>query len=150
MASDGLYRPITRVMFAAEWEWGGGKPGLGHWMNVLLYALTGYVLYRLLNRLTANTFLSFTASLIFIAHPIHTEVVANIKSRDEILSFLSCLFAMGSYMDYLVKKSWTGMIGSFALLFLALGSKESAITFIAVIPLMGWFFNRSKPVSEIS
>ena len=48
MATDGLYRPVVRIIFAAEWEWGGGKPALGHGINVILFALTGLFLFRVL------------------------------------------------------------------------------------------------------
>jgi hypothetical protein len=34
------------------------------------------------------------AALIYAAHPIHTEAVANIKGRDEIMSMLGSVFAL--------------------------------------------------------
>jgi len=150
MASDGLYRPITRMMFAFEWEWGGGKPALGHWMNVLLYALTGWMLFRFLFKWTYGNFLlAFASSLIFIAHPIHTEVVANIKSRDEILAFLFCLWSLDLYLDGLRKHTLWKSASCGLLLFLALGSKESAITFLAIFPLAGWFFSKGSTGSDL-
>ncbi|MFM7079409.1 MAG: tetratricopeptide repeat protein, partial [Bacteroidota bacterium] len=151
MPNDGLYRPIPRLMFAAEWEWGGGKPFLGHLMNVLLYALTGFLLYRILFRMTnGSVFLSMVASLVFIAHPVHTEVVANIKSRDEILAFLFCMVSLDFYLQALrnptvIKNTLSGLF-----FFLALLSKESAITFLAILPLAGWFFAEKKSLSTIS
>ncbi|MCK5029515.1 MAG: hypothetical protein KAR57_07770, partial [Bacteroidales bacterium] len=73
---------------------------VSHFLNVLLYALTALVLFILLERLFSNHksdkwywSLPFVASLLFLAHPIHTEVVANIKGRDEILSLLGVLLA---------------------------------------------------------
>ncbi|MBK9319544.1 MAG: hypothetical protein IPM91_12505 [Bacteroidetes bacterium] len=40
-----------------------------------------------------------TAAL-FAVHPIHTEVVANIKSLDEILAFLFCLLSLDLFLEY--------------------------------------------------
>lgn len=150
MTNDGLYRPIPRLMFAAEWEWGGGKPFIGHFINVLLYALTGFILYRVLFKLTRGSMIfAFLASLIFIAHPIHTEVVANIKSRDEILALLFCCFALGSYLDAIADSSKRGLVFSGIFLFLGLLSKESAITFFAVLPLAGWFVSEDTKITNL-
>ncbi|MEY3344199.1 MAG: hypothetical protein RL090_1883 [Bacteroidota bacterium] len=145
MPNDGLYRPIPRLMFAAEWEWGGGKPLLGHLMNVLLYTITGLMLFRILFRMTRGSLMiSMVASLVFIAHPIHTEVVANIKSRDEILAFLFCMISLDFYLKALRESSVIKNLLSGLFFFLALLSKESAITFLAILPLSGWFFNEDK------
>src|SRR6185436_20228612 len=74
---DWLYRPLSMVMFAAEWEIAPNKPALGHWINVLLYALTAVVLLKFLSNLfeNKNVLLPLAITLIWIAHPIHTEVV---------------------------------------------------------------------------
>ncbi len=144
MATDGLYRPVVRIMLAAEWEWGGGKPALGHWINVILFALSGLVLFRVLFKMTGGSLMiPFMASLLFACHPIHTEVVANIKSRDEILAFLFCMLALDHYLKSLENRAWLSSAFSAIFMFLAMGSKESAITFLAVLPLAGWFFKKN-------
>ncbi|MFN5224082.1 MAG: tetratricopeptide repeat protein [Bacteroidota bacterium] len=150
MATDGLYRPVVRIMFAAEWEWGGGKPALGHVINVILFALTGLFLFRVLFKLTSGgLMIAFMASLLFACHPIHTEVVANIKSRDEILAFLFCVLALDQYLKWLDKSGWVPAALSGLFMFLAMGSKESAITFLAVLPLTGWFFRKEVAYQKI-
>ena len=79
-------------MFAVEWQLAPEKPELSHWINVLLFALTCFVLFNTLSLYLQKGFLiPFIAALLFAAHPLHTEVVANIKSRDEILSLLFVL-----------------------------------------------------------
>src|SRR5258705_7901226 len=83
------YRPLPLVMLAVEWEFFPANPKLSHFLNVLLYAITCWLLFRLLCRLfTQNLIFPFAVCLLFVAHPIHTEVVNNIKSGDEILCFL--------------------------------------------------------------
>jgi Tfp pilus assembly protein PilF len=150
MTSDGLYRPVVRMMFSAEWEWGGGKPALGHWMNVLIYAFTGFMLFKVLIRMTrGNLFLAFIAALLFACHPIHTEVVANIKSRDELLAFLFCILTIDRYLAWLDKPIISKAVWSGLFMFLALGSKESAITFLAILPLTGWFFCNDIKFSQL-
>ena len=66
-------------------------------------------------------------------HPLHSEVVANIKGRDEIFTLgfaLSALYLMFKYNGAL-----RFALISATLLFLSLLSKENGITFLAIIPL---------------
>ena len=42
--NDWLYRPLSLVMFAIEWQLAPGVPALGHLVNVALYAVTAVVL----------------------------------------------------------------------------------------------------------
>jgi tetratricopeptide (TPR) repeat protein len=138
---DDLYRPLVKAMFAIEWAISPENAAPGHWINVLLYALTGCVLFRLLFRLTrGNMVFAAVAASLFMLHPIHTEVVANIKSRDEILSLLFCLLALGTFMKAISNSKMSTLVVSGVYYFLALASKESAITFLAVFPLAAWFF----------
>lgn len=140
---DLLYRPITKAMFAIEWSLSPGNPLPGHLMNVLLFALTGWILFRFLLRLTeGNTLLSFVTAMLFMAHPIHTEVVANIKSRDEILALLGGLAALDFFLQFLRSGKSIHLALSTLFYFLALLSKESAITFLVIFPLAGWWYSK--------
>ena len=42
---EGLYRPLSIALFAIEWQISPGNPHLGHWVNVLLYVLTAFMLF---------------------------------------------------------------------------------------------------------
>ena len=138
---DELYRPIPKAMFAIEWALSPDKAGLGHWVNVLLYAATGLLLFFTLSKYTRhNLIIPFVASVLFIAHPIHTEVVASIKSRDEILSLFFVLLSMNFIHSYLVKEKSMSIIAALVCFLLSLLSKESGITFLAVFPLAIYFF----------
>ncbi len=84
------------------------------------------------------------ATLIFMAHPVHTEVVANIKSRDEILSFLNGTLALLLVFDYSKSKNWISLALAVIFFFLSLLSKETAMTTLAIIPFMLFFFTPKK------
>ena len=73
------YRPITKVTYAIEWQFFGENPHVSHFINILLYALTGIVLFLLLRRLLSNYHIlfPFLTVMLFLAHPLHTEVVAS-------------------------------------------------------------------------
>lgn len=120
---------------------------VSHLINVLLFALTTLILFILLERLFKNykpdkwyLSIAFIASLLFLAHPIHTEVVANIKGRDEILSLLGALLAALFTIKYIDKQKPYYIVLSFVSFLFALFSKEVAITFLAIIPLCIYFF----------
>ena len=146
------YRPLSLITYAIEHDITGGlNPGVSHWINILLYALTGLLLFRVLSMLMrkrrAVTWwlaIPFLASLFFIAHPIHSEAVANIKGRDEILALLLSLTTLYAGLRYMDKTRITWLISSCLLFFLALLSKENSITFLAVIPMAIYFFSEYK------
>jgi tetratricopeptide (TPR) repeat protein len=149
--SGGLqqYRPLSLVTFAIEWEFFPNNPAAGHFMNVFFYALTGFILFRLLCRLFRNNLvIPFVATLLFMAHPVHTEVVANIKSRDEILCMLFSIVSLYWILDFIDEKKISKLLLSAFTFFLAILSKENALTMIAVVPLMLYFF-RQIPVKRI-
>lgn len=142
LVNDELYRPLPKAIFATLWEIAPNNPYPGHLLNVLLYALTGFVLYFFLFRIFSNTFFAFAASLLFIAHPLHTEVVANIKSMDEILAFLFCILSGIFLFKRIDKKKYYYLFLSSFFYALALLSKESSVTFLAVFPLLIYFFSK--------
>jgi len=133
-----LYRPLSLVMFALEWEISPNNSSIHHLINILIYGLLGVVLFIFLNNLfrEQKPILAFLATALFIAHPIHTEVVANIKSRDELLAFFLIVLSLQMLLNYVRNKKVLSLLISIVLYFLAFMSKESAITFLAIIPLI--------------
>ncbi len=163
--SGGRYRPLSIVTFAVEQQFFGAvtdpaqdsiiKLGVGyqqempyekkfmqemhvrHVVNVLLYALMGVILLWFLRSVVfkSNPLPAFIAALLFVIHPIHTEVVANVKSRDEIMSLLFiCLTFIFAFKSMQYGKKWFTVVGLLSY-FLAFLSKEYAITLVALLPL---------------
>jgi len=150
---NNLYRPLSKAMFAIEWQVSPNNPSIHHFMNVLLYSIACILLFFVLISYTKiNTFLVFLITILFVAHPIHTEVVANIKSRDEIMSMIFLLSSLLFISKYLKESKSSHLIISLACFFLALLSKESAIVYVALAPLFIYFFKEtsSKTLIKIS
>lgn len=147
---DGLYRPLSLAMFATEWEIAPDKPALSHWVNVLLYAITAAVLFWVMRQLLVqySVVIPFLACLLFVVHPLHTEVVANIKSRDEILSLLFMLLSLSALLNNHKNKIAFSILSGL-LFFIALLSKESGVTMLVGFPLMLWAFTdrRAKEIA---
>ena len=142
--TGGRYRPLSLVMFAIEYEFFPDQPLIGHFVNILLYGLTGLLLFKVLHKWLARfegaVVMAFITTLLFIIHPIHTEVVANIKSRDEILGLFLVLVTFYGIHKVLAEDNnkWLGIaLGAF---FLSMLAKENAFTFVALIPLSLFVF----------
>ncbi len=137
-----LYRPLSLVMFAVEVQFFGLNPFVGHLFNVLTFMGCVLMLFLFLNKLFEGkkTAIAFIAALVFALHPIHTEVVANIKSRDELLCYFFGFLSLNLFMYYMKSgKMWQLLLGAFAL-YLSYISKETVIAFVAIIPLIFFFY----------
>jgi tetratricopeptide (TPR) repeat protein len=146
-AKLGYYRPLSLVSFAIENEFFGNNPHVSHFNNALLYGLTGLMLCLFLIQLFPNKHpgFAFLVSLIFIAHPIHTEVVANIKSRDEILSFLNSIIMLFFAYRFTTSKKTKDLVWSLIFFYLAMLSKETALVGIALVPLFLYYSGLRMP-----
>ena len=138
------YRPIVLASFALEYSLWGFNPFLSHLVNLILFLVCLYLLHLLLSK-NFSSFLSTigvsVALVLFAVHPIHTEVIANVKSRDELLAFLFILLAWILYWN---NKSGTSLV----LFFLALLTKESSVTYIGVIGIFDYCIKEYK-IAEI-
>ncbi len=147
----GRYRPLSVVTFAIEHQFFKLNPHVSHFVNVLLFAITVLLLFLLCERLSiplgsainrSRWYLSlpFVTAVLFLCHPVHTEIVANIKGRDDILAFLFSLITL-LIVIRILKTGTDWLLGVSACTFLlALLSKEGAIVFVALIPLTTRFF----------
>lgn len=145
----GRYRPLSHLMFALEFELFGDNPLPGHLINIILYSLACIILYKALTLLFLNFpfrlwrfSLPFVITLLFALHPLHTESVANIKGRDEILGLIG--FASIAYLSlkYALKSNPKYLAAIVPIFFLSLLSKESSLTYIAAMPLLVLFLKQ--------
>jgi protein O-mannosyl-transferase len=141
-----LYRPLTLSLFAIEWEIWPYQPQAAHIIQVLLFGICCWILFLWLTQLFGDRdpWLSVFIALLFAAHPIHTEVAANIKSGDEILAMLFGLLSMWLFLKSEMKIKSGFFLLSVTCFFLALTSKESAVTLLPIFPLSMWFFKRNE------
>lgn len=146
-----LYRPISQSVFAIIHEFAGLNPVPYHVVHVSFYLILGVVVFFLLKRLFQGKYpyLPLVATLIYMMHPIHTEVVSNVKSEDELLGMLfgslSWLFVL-RFVDEKKIKDWA--LAAFFYL-VAIHSKETPVTFLAVIPMSLFFFRKEVSWQEI-
>jgi hypothetical protein len=147
----GRYRPLSIVTFALEYQVFGKNPFWGHLGNTVLYALLCIILLKLLNKhiFPARPLIAFLAAAIFTMHPVHSEAVANIKSRDEILSLLFLGLTLYYGLDAL--KSNRKILAVLSLFFFALAllSKENGLTFLFILPLAAYVFTNCSRLKKL-
>lgn len=138
------YRPLTIAVFALIHQVFGDTPWPYHLFTVLFFAGTVLLLHRtlllLLRQQAGGQWIAGLAALLFAVHPVHTEVVNNIKSCDEIAALAGGLGAL-----YLALRAFdSGRRGlawaSGGILLLGMLGKENALTFLAVLPMALWMF----------
>lgn len=169
----GRYRPLSVVTFALEQQFMGAVPiegtdsiityGLGfqaeypyekkfisemhtrHLFNVVWYALAAIAVLAFLRVVVfrGSAMVAFVAAVLFVIHPVHTEVVANVKSRDEILSLLFIVLTLLLAVLYSRRRSIKLLVASIACFALALLSKEYAITLLVILPLTLFVFEQA-------
>ncbi|HPK09394.1 MAG TPA: tetratricopeptide repeat protein [Saprospiraceae bacterium] len=150
LVSGGRYRPLSLILFSVEVQLFGLNPFYGHLINVILYALLVLMIFKSLNLVlnyaqlyddATNKSLSFLIALAYSAHPVHTEVVANIKGGDEILAMLFSMISFYYSWKFLISSKTKDVLVALFALFLGLLSKENSISFVFIIPMSMLLFS---------
>lgn len=137
--NTGLYRPLTILSLAINYNVFGPQALGFHLVNVLLHAGVAVLLWRLLSLWGLPALACGLASILFVIHPIHAEVVNEVVGRSELLVALFLLAAF-------IVAQRSGILASLTvclLYLLALLSKEHAIIFLALLPIQESFVARS-------
>ena len=164
--AGGRYRPLSLITFAIEQQFMGvtnDETGNArdariaqemhsrHVVNVLLYILSVIALLYLFRYIVFpdKPMIAFIAALLFTIHPIHTEVVANVKSRDEILSVLFISLTFIKAFKYYDDKKMRDLVLAAVYFFLALLSKEYGVTLIVLLPVSFYIFRKESFLKSI-
>ncbi len=91
-----VYRPLTMVSYGLN-ALLSPNPLSYHLMNVALHALAALAAFSLARSLLRSTPAAGVAALLFAVHPVHTEPVANIAGRAEVLAGLFSLLALACF-----------------------------------------------------
>jgi len=140
-----LYRPLVIFSYALNYLISELNPFGYHLINLLIHLINSILTFFLCLYLfdSWKWISSLIVSLLFAAHPIHTEAVANIVGRAELLCFCFFILALWFYIKVVSAKSARPRL--FYLLSLgcylfALLSKENAITLVGVVILFDWLY----------
>ncbi|OYT72867.1 MAG: hypothetical protein CFK52_03435 [Chloracidobacterium sp. CP2_5A] len=93
------YRPLLAVTLAADYALWGLRPAGYHLTNIMLHASNVGWLFYLLRAYRVAPATSALAALIFAVHPVHTEAVANVIGRAELLGMFFGGLMWGSWIQ---------------------------------------------------
>ena len=148
------YRPLIRSSFAIEYQFFGKNPYISHFFNVIFYLVVILLLFKILRRLFRDYhyLFPFIITLLFAAHPIHTEIVASLKNRDELFMLIFGLLALDMAIRYADTRKNKFIYWAMGMFFLSALSKPTAAAFFLVIPLSLYFFTNLevKTVTRIT
>lgn len=134
-----LYRPAATLSFALDHALHGMRPFGYHLVNVVLHALVS-VLALTVARLFATERVAVAAALLFAVHPIHTEAVANVAGRPELLAAIGILGTLLAWnrarLAETPRSAWAAAIVCGVSFALAVFSKESGVVALPLIVLL--------------
>jgi tetratricopeptide (TPR) repeat protein len=130
------YRPLVHISFAIEHQFLGEHAGVSHFINLLLYLITVCLFFKLCVKWFGenNINIAFLAALIFAVHPIHTEAVASIKNRDELLALLFGLVSIYCITKYTTNLSFKWVLYSSITFTLGMLAKTSIYPITIILP----------------
>ena len=145
------YRPVVLTSFALEYELFGLNPRIGHFMNVLYFALLCLIIFSFLRRILRSRDLSLALviTILYISHPLHVEVVANIKSRDEIFQLAFSLLALIQFEKYYDTSRYKYLLGTVVFFLLGFLSRENAVTILGIIPMYVWLLKEGTTIEKL-
>ncbi|MDO8659373.1 MAG: glycosyltransferase family 39 protein [Candidatus Parcubacteria bacterium] len=130
-AENGLYRPMTLLSYSFNFIIFGQSPFSFHLVNLILYIFICFFIYLLIKKLFKQELFAFLSAILFLVLPIHTEVVANITGRSELLALFFGLLAMLEFSKEKINFYWLGLWS-----FMAVGGKETGVAIVPIIFLM--------------
>jgi glycosyltransferase involved in cell wall biosynthesis len=124
-ASSAYYRPLHNLSYIFT-DIVSSTPGWYHFINLIYFLIAASLVFAFARYLTRNSFFASTTALLFIAHPINTEVVNWVACVPEFLVTIFSLLGIAYYIRYrstaTKKYLWFAIISYF----LGLLSKETA------------------------
>lgn len=140
------YRPILILSYFFEtFLYPNPNYSFSHIVNVMLYGILCFSIYLFLIELPIikNKKIALIITLLFLFHPVHTNVVCNLKSRDNILSMLLSIWSLIFWTKAIYDRKYYFGIIAIALSTLGIFAKLDAI-YVLIIPIILLGFDRDK------
>jgi len=133
-------RPLLNLSFAINYAVGGLDPVGYRVINLALHAACGLLIFALASRTLASADIGFAVALLWIVHPLNSEVVDYVTQRSESLMalfYLLTLYASVRALDPTRRGVWT--VTAIVSCLAGMGCKES----MATAPLVVLLYDRA-------
>lgn len=144
------FRPLVTLSYHLDYRIAGGKPWGFHLANVTVNAIVCALVFIFVRLLFRHTGIGLACALLFAAHPAHTENVAWIAGRTDLIATFWMLVSLVCYVMFKRRPRVFTIAGFLAAFLLALLSKESAVCLLPIVALIefGPFQNLLTPRRE--
>lgn len=127
------YRPLLQTSLAIDRALWGETPFGYHLTNVLLHALASLLVWAVARRILANDAGALAATLLFAVHPIHTESVAWISARGDMICAALALESFRRHLRYADEGRSRDLALSLLAFLLSLLAKEMSVALPAMV-----------------
>ncbi len=152
-AGERLWRPLTTLTFVVDHALHGLDPFGYHVVNVALHAAVSVLVLTVFAAAAAAPRTAFAAALLFAVHPVHTEVVANVVGRAELVAAAGFFVAWRCWLaaDGAVTggRSAAWIAAAATAYFLAMCGKENAVALPAVLAFADVLGRRDEPLGAL-
>ncbi|PKN67493.1 MAG: hypothetical protein CVU57_01955 [Deltaproteobacteria bacterium HGW-Deltaproteobacteria-15] len=140
----GYYRPLINFTYWLDYRfWGLSAPGFRA-TNLILHLLNCFVFFSLASIFASDRKTALLIAMLFSVHPVHTEAVSWISSRNNILVSLFCLSSLYCYVQGFRRQKAGWILLSTILFTAGLLSKEFGLMLLPIFFLYHRCFSEKK------
>jgi tetratricopeptide (TPR) repeat protein len=132
----GLYRPLTALSFYMDHRLYGKDPRGYHLTNVTLNGLVCLLAFLFTLQLFGSKLTALVTALIFASIPLHTENVAWVAGRTDLMATLFMLASLQCYVWWRRRGAVVGLVLSVLAFVAAILAKEFALVLPPIIVLL--------------
>ncbi len=138
-------RPLRTLSLNLDFSLFGLDPRPYHLANIVYHGVNTTLVFQVARRFLGGVRPAFIVALLFAVHPIQTEAVTYISGRKDLLATLFYLLAFLGFLRYCARAQRGPLALTVLAFFLALLSKESAMTFPAACLLYEVIYGMPAP-----
>jgi tetratricopeptide (TPR) repeat protein len=128
-----LYRPLSTLSFQLDYRWHGADASGFHLTNVILNALHCVLVFVFVLLLFRSLSLAVAAALLYAALPLHTENVAWVAGRTDLLSAVWMTFSLICYVMWRRREHYAWLSACALSYAMGLLSKEIALAVVLML-----------------
>ena len=144
-----FWRPLQLLTYMVDYSFWKANPFGYHLTNILLHVLAALALFWLIQVLWGDHLLALLTSLLFVAHPVHTEAVTYISGRPDPLAtvfiLLTLVFVVKAADSRKASLFWLAALSYVA----ALLSRENSLIVPVLLVFIGSAFRKRLPALHV-
>jgi hypothetical protein len=134
------YRPLMTTVYAMIYSVFGAQPAAFHIVQLGLHIATALFVFLVLTRYTKRP-VAFILALVFLIHPMNSQVVFSIPTMQDALCAFFGMWALWRLMTRRESVRYWDVAG---LLFLSLLAKEAGVLFVVFALVYQWLYRRKE------